>query len=86
MEVSFFSFGLGDYQLLQHQLLPGHWLSEVDDECKLHTFMRRIWTQKLLLILVAEWKDCVIQISDENSKQGFSIKQAVWTTAVPVCH
>ncbi|CAK7321247.1 40S ribosomal protein S6 [Vulpes lagopus] len=55
-------------------------LIEVDDEHKLHTFYeKRMATEVAADALGEEWKGYMVQISGGNDKQGFPMKQGVFT-------
>ncbi|KAI5937488.1 40S ribosomal protein S6 [Manis javanica] len=55
-------------------------LTEVDDECKLPNFYEKCMATEVSAgCLGEEWKDYVIQINDENDKQGFLMKQHALT-------
>ncbi|XP_073744065.1 small ribosomal subunit protein eS6-like [Callorhinus ursinus] len=55
-------------------------LTEVDEECKLHTFYeKRMATEVAADALGEEWKGYVVRISGGNDKQGFPMKQGVLT-------
>uniref|UniRef100_G1QA68 Small ribosomal subunit protein eS6 n=1 Tax=Myotis lucifugus TaxID=59463 RepID=G1QA68_MYOLU len=48
---------------------------EVDDERKLRTFYEKCMATEVAAgTLGEEWKDCVVQISGGNHKQGFPMK------------
>lgn len=55
-------------------------LTEVNDERRLCTFYERhVATEVAADTLGEEWKGYLVQISDENDKQGFPRKQGVLT-------
>uniref|UniRef100_A0A8C0NQJ2 Small ribosomal subunit protein eS6 n=1 Tax=Canis lupus familiaris TaxID=9615 RepID=A0A8C0NQJ2_CANLF len=55
-------------------------LIEVDDEHKLHTFNEKhMATEVAADALGEEWKGYMVRISGGNDKQGFPMKQGVFT-------